>query len=73
MKILQIINQMSKLKIPTQRLLECPDCGGLVTISASESHKGNNLINISIGCYDCKYAAEMCGHTKWKGWEELKI
>ena len=72
MDFLFIIDLMSKGSIPTRRLAQCPDCGGLVTIIAVEDRRDNATVNISMSCYDCKNGVEISRHSKWKGWENLK-
>lgn len=71
-KLSQLIYQMREGKIPTSQLFECPFCGEIISITASESWRHSNLINISLRCRSCP-ACEMCGVEKWDCWEKLKL
>ena len=71
--IVDLVDDMIRLKIPTVRDFTCPVCGGSAHVQASPAlGRKKGLLNVSTRCDDCGAACESCGVAPWKGWEVIR-
>jgi len=63
----QHLKKMMNGESPTAPEFDCPECGGVVHMSASP-HR-NNKLSVSMKCMCTE--TELDGVPKWPGWEAL--
>jgi hypothetical protein len=72
-QFLDVIEQMKRGTIPTQRHFVCPKCGGPAHVQVSRASKGPDRVNLSAWCEKCHAAVEADGVREWPGSESIVV